>query len=192
MLCSSGSRRWRWASALTITAAVDGLVSYRPLAPRFFRRFSAAAAVEECSFRPAECIRSTIQVSSRQLPSNHAAPRPRVAPDPPAPQGALDAHGDRLLRALEVPSDKYYGAQTARSMINFPIGGPEARMPLALIHAFGVLKKCSALYTTSARDDWMRKSPTPSRRRPTRSLQENSTTTSRSWSIRLAVARRRT
>ena len=47
---------------------------------------------------------------------------------------------------LEVPSDKYYGAQTARSMINFPIGGPEARMPLALIHAFGVLKKCSALY----------------------------------------------
>ena len=50
---------------------------------------------------------------------------------------------------LEVPSDKYYGAQTARSMINFPIGGPEARMPLALIHAFGVLKKCSALYNLS-------------------------------------------
>ena len=47
---------------------------------------------------------------------------------------------------LEVPTDKYYGAQTARSMINFPIGGPEARMPLALINAFGVLKKCSALY----------------------------------------------
>jgi len=47
---------------------------------------------------------------------------------------------------LEVPTDKYYGAQTARSMINFPIGGERARMPLPIIHAFGVLKKCAALH----------------------------------------------
>ena len=47
---------------------------------------------------------------------------------------------------LEVPSDKYYGAQTARSIMNFPIGDASARMPLAIIHAFGVLKKCAAKY----------------------------------------------
>lgn len=47
---------------------------------------------------------------------------------------------------LEVPADKLYGAQTARSMINFPIGGEAARMPLALIKAFGTLKKCAAIY----------------------------------------------
>jgi len=47
---------------------------------------------------------------------------------------------------LEVPTDKYYGAQTARSMMNFPIGGERARMPLGIIHAFGVLKKCAALH----------------------------------------------
>ncbi|VDD91828.1 unnamed protein product [Enterobius vermicularis] len=46
---------------------------------------------------------------------------------------------------LEVPADRYYGAQTARSLMNFKIGGPEERMPLPVIHAFGVLKKAAAL-----------------------------------------------
>lgn len=31
---------------------------------------------------------------------------------------------------LEVPNDKYYGANTARSMMNFKIGGPSERMPV--------------------------------------------------------------
>merc|ERR1712086_402900 len=47
---------------------------------------------------------------------------------------------------LEVPSEALYGAQTARSLINFPIGGPSARMPIPVIHAFGVLKKSAAIY----------------------------------------------
>uniref|UniRef100_A0A915L968 fumarate hydratase n=1 Tax=Romanomermis culicivorax TaxID=13658 RepID=A0A915L968_ROMCU len=46
---------------------------------------------------------------------------------------------------LKVPANKYYGAQTARSMINFKIGGEMERMPLPIIHAFGVLKKAAAL-----------------------------------------------
>uniref|UniRef100_F1L9V2 Fumarate hydratase n=1 Tax=Ascaris suum TaxID=6253 RepID=F1L9V2_ASCSU len=45
---------------------------------------------------------------------------------------------------LEVPADCYYGAQTARSKMNFKIGGPEERMPLPVIHAFGILKKAAA------------------------------------------------
>jgi len=32
---------------------------------------------------------------------------------------------------LKVPADKYYGAQTMRSQINFPIGGPTVRMPVS-------------------------------------------------------------
>ncbi|WP_422023719.1 class II fumarate hydratase [Roseibium sp.] len=43
---------------------------------------------------------------------------------------------------LEIPSDKYYGAQTARSLINFPIGGET--MPPPLIHALGVIKQAAA------------------------------------------------
>jgi len=44
---------------------------------------------------------------------------------------------------LEVPSHMYYGAQTARSLINFPIG--EETMPAPLIRALGVVKRCAAL-----------------------------------------------
>ena len=47
---------------------------------------------------------------------------------------------------LEVPDDALYGAQTARSLQNFDIGGPAARMPVPIIRAFGVLKKCAARY----------------------------------------------
>merc|ERR1712226_1342716 len=45
---------------------------------------------------------------------------------------------------IEVPSDKYYGAQTARSMMNFPIGDETERMPAPVIKAFGILKKAAA------------------------------------------------
>merc|ERR1719186_812789 len=46
---------------------------------------------------------------------------------------------------LHVPANKYYGAQTMRSIINFPIGERSAeRMPLPIIKAFGVLKKAAA------------------------------------------------
>lgn len=44
---------------------------------------------------------------------------------------------------VRVPSDKYWGAQTQRSFLNFPIGSP-ASMPVEIIHAFGYLKKAAA------------------------------------------------
>jgi fumarate hydratase class II len=36
--------------------------------------------------------------------------------------------------------------QTQRSIHNFPIGGPESKMPLQVVHAFGAIKKCVAQY----------------------------------------------
>ena len=44
---------------------------------------------------------------------------------------------------IEVPVDKYYGAQTARSLMNFKIGGD--RFPREIIRALGILKKAAAL-----------------------------------------------
>ena len=44
---------------------------------------------------------------------------------------------------LEVPADKYFGAQTARSLINFPIG--VEKMPKPLIRALGIIKYAAAL-----------------------------------------------
>jgi len=40
---------------------------------------------------------------------------------------------------LEVPSDKYWGAQTQRSLLNFPIGWE--KQPIAIVRALGVIKK---------------------------------------------------
>lgn len=45
--------------------------------------------------------------------------------------------------ALEVPADKYYGAQTARSLINFPIGGET--LPVPMIKALGIVKHAAAV-----------------------------------------------
>ncbi|MGV6800963.1 MAG: class II fumarate hydratase [bacterium] len=44
---------------------------------------------------------------------------------------------------LSVPADKYYGAQSARSLINFPIG--TETMPKPLIRALGIIKRSAAL-----------------------------------------------
>ena len=47
------------------------------------------------------------------------------------------------MGTINVPDDKYYGAQTARSLANFDIGGE--KMPAEIIRAFGILKKAAAL-----------------------------------------------
>jgi len=51
---------------------------------------------------------------------------------------------------LKVPADKYYGAQTARSLINFPIG--EEVMPKPLVRALGIIKRSAALANKSLKN----------------------------------------
>ena len=48
------------------------------------------------------------------------------------------------MGTVEVPVEKLWGAQTQRSIENFPIG-PSSSMPIEIIHAFGYLKKAAAL-----------------------------------------------
>jgi fumarate hydratase class II len=52
-----------------------------------------------------------------------------------------DSFGD-----IEVPADRYWGAQTQRSLENFPIGNE--RMPSGLIHALGLIKQAAAIVNT--------------------------------------------
>ncbi|MCB0510701.1 MAG: class II fumarate hydratase [Chitinophagales bacterium] len=49
------------------------------------------------------------------------------------------------LGYVEVPADKYWGAQTQRSTENFKINEANGKMPLEIIKAFAVLKKAAAL-----------------------------------------------
>ena len=48
---------------------------------------------------------------------------------------------------LDVPSDKYWGAQTQRSLINFPIGWE--KQPIAIVRALGVIKQGWAMANTA-------------------------------------------
>ncbi len=48
------------------------------------------------------------------------------------------------LGEVHVSNDKYWGAQTQRSLENFPIG-PPASMPIEIIYGFAFLKKAAAL-----------------------------------------------
>jgi len=50
-----------------------------------------------------------------------------------------DAFGE-----IQVPSDKYWGAQTERSLENFKINQPQDRMPPPVVRAFGILKGAAA------------------------------------------------
>src|SRR6266496_3386071 len=59
----------------------------------------------------------------------------------------LDAKGTRQefdsMGKVDVPADRYWGAQTQRSLHHFSIG--DDRMPVEVIRAFGVLKNAAAL-----------------------------------------------
>ncbi|KAH7294127.1 hypothetical protein KP509_28G057900 [Ceratopteris richardii] len=50
---------------------------------------------------------------------------------------------------IKVPANKYWGAQTQRSLQNFEIGGTRERMPEQIVRAFGILKKSAAKVNAS-------------------------------------------
>ena len=47
------------------------------------------------------------------------------------------------IGAIEVPADAYWGAQTQRSIENFPFGATE-RMPIGIVHALAIVKQAAA------------------------------------------------
>ena len=56
---------------------------------------------------------------------------------------------------IKVPVGKYWGAQTQRSVENFPIGVGLETMPAEIIHAFGILKKAAAQTNHALRPEKM-------------------------------------
>ena len=56
---------------------------------------------------------------------------------------------------MEVPCDRYWGAQTERSRLNFPIGSGIETMPREITHAFGILKKAAAVANNRLRPERM-------------------------------------
>jgi len=57
-------------------------------------------------------------------------------------------HETDSMGGIEVPADRYWGAQTQRSLIHFSIG--DDRMPKRVYHAYGYVKKAAALVNAAA------------------------------------------
>src|ERR1700722_7622885 len=76
----------------------------------------------------------------KQLPASASGARQII------PIG-INANGQReesdSMGTIDVPANHYWGAQTQRSLIHFSIGND--RMPKALYHAYGYVKKAAAL-----------------------------------------------
>jgi fumarate hydratase class II len=64
----------------------------------------------------------------------------------------IDARGLRhetdSMGGIDVPADRYWGAQTQRSLVHFAIG--DDRMPKRVYHAYGYVKKAAALVNAAA------------------------------------------
>jgi fumarate hydratase class II len=64
----------------------------------------------------------------------------------------IDATGERhetdSMGGIDVPADRYWGAQTQRSLVHFSIG--DDRMPKRVYHAYGYVKKAAALVNAGA------------------------------------------
>jgi fumarate hydratase, class II len=64
----------------------------------------------------------------------------------------IDATGQRhetdSMGGIDVPADRYWGAQTQRSLVHFAIG--DDRMPTRVYHAYGYVKKAAALVNAAA------------------------------------------
>jgi fumarate hydratase class II len=65
------------------------------------------------------------------------------------PAGAFRTESDSM-GPVEVPADRYWGAQTQRSLHHFSIGTEGDRMPLEVVRAFGILKKACALVNAAS------------------------------------------
>jgi fumarate hydratase class II len=74
-------------------------------------------------------MNNSMSTEATEQKQNDATPKVRVETD--------------SMGEIEVPSDKYYGAQTQRSLIHFKIGYDT--MPREMIRALGILKKAAAL-----------------------------------------------
>ncbi|MBV8652235.1 MAG: class II fumarate hydratase [Alphaproteobacteria bacterium] len=74
---------------------------------------------------------------------------PKIRPDLPIGIAATGArHETDSMGGIDVPAERYWGAQTQRSLVHFSIG--DDRMPKRVYHAYGYVKKAAALVNEAA------------------------------------------
>jgi hypothetical protein len=102
-----------------LSRAARRLATVRPSASALLKASSSAAVAARASTASAARMASTVPMRGM------------------APAAAASAVGSRTesdtMGKIQVPNDVYWGAQTQRSLDNFKIGGPAARMPIEII-----------------------------------------------------------
>lgn len=102
-------------------------------------RSLAHARANPSMLRTARPLSTVTRQTSKYTPL-HAQRRPFSASSTMAnTRTESDAFGE-----VQVPNDKYWGAQTERSLENFKINQPQDRMPPPIVRAFGILKGAAA------------------------------------------------
>jgi fumarate hydratase, class II len=119
---------------------------------------TTARTIHGRSFVPSTC--KSVAARSRRSPHTPLLPFPSAVSSTPHPASSQvrferQLHATALRMAetrtetdafgeIQVPADKYWGAQTERSLENFRINQPQDRMPPPVISAFGILKGAAA------------------------------------------------
>src|SRR5271167_5222057 len=93
--------------------------------------------------------RTSVGDSSARSSSNGRQERaPKVLNLPVGLDVTGTRHETDSMGGIDVPADRYWGAQTQRSLVHFSIG--DDRMPKRVYHAYGYVKKAAALINAAA------------------------------------------
>lgn len=126
--CARPLSRLLTASRTVAVAASD--TTSRSVATEAFSKLHRRAV------QPPWCQKTRLAPSSASVSSRSFTTSTKMAT---STRTESDAFGE-----LQVPSDKYWGAQTERSLENFRINQPQDRMPPPIVRAFGILKGAAA------------------------------------------------
>jgi len=99
----------------------------------------AAHSVYRASLSPSAILPSSQKLSRASLRPHYLRQFHATANKMAETRAETDAFGE-----VQVPADKYWGAQTERSLENFRINQPQDRMPPPIVKAFGILKGAAA------------------------------------------------
>lgn len=119
----------------------EGLLSRSAHASIFICRPSNRYSTSAIAHRSPQLASSQIRARAGQISSQSFQNRSFANTSAMAAttRTETDAFGE-----IQVPSDKYWGAQTERSLENFRINQPQDRMPPPVVRAFGILKGAAA------------------------------------------------
>lgn len=104
---------------------------------------AAAAAAAAGAGRSAAGLGAAAAAGRRAMASSAGGTPRNGSPGAAAPRSGVRVETD-TFGPIDVPADRYWGAQTQRSIGNFDICRSTDRMPLPVVRAFGVLKGAAA------------------------------------------------